>query len=96
MELERDAALFACKQYASMSQDVTKTVVPKLEELLSSLSSTETLKIKILDALQSMNYDLETSCQVKELCLKLLDDQVYLATWETQTFLWIYFTRFAY
>ena len=75
MELERDAALFACKQYAAMSQDVCKTVVPKLEELLTSLSSTETLKIKILDVFQSMNYDLETSEQVRCVCWRLLEDQ---------------------
>ena len=75
MELERDAALFACKQYAAMSQDVSKTVVPKLEELLTSLSTTETLKIKILDVFQSMDYDLETSIQIRNLCFKLLRDQ---------------------
>ncbi|KAL5254696.1 hypothetical protein ACHWQZ_G014209 [Mnemiopsis leidyi] len=75
MELERDAALFACKQYASMSQDVSKTVVPKLEELLTSLSTTESLKIKILDVFQSMDYDLETSIQIRNLCFKLMRDQ---------------------
>lgn len=75
MELERDAALFACKQYAAMSQDVCKTVVPKLEELLVSLSTTESLKIKILDVFQSMDFDLETARQVRKLCFKLLQDQ---------------------
>ena len=75
MELERDAALFACKKYAAQSQDVCKTVVPKLEELLTSLSTTEPLKVKILDVFQWMNYDLETSYQVRLLCLKLLEDQ---------------------
>ena len=75
MELERDAALFACKQYAAMSQDVSKTVVPKLGELMASLSTTEALKIKILDVFESMNYDLETCCQVRKLCLDMLREQ---------------------
>eukprot|EP00116_Pleurobrachia_bachei_P000490 sb/3460752/ len=75
IEMEREAALFACKKFAAVSQDVSRTVVPKLKELLTSLSTTEKQKVKILDVLRSMHLTLETGHLVRGLCLDILSQQ---------------------
>ena len=72
---EKEAAIYACAKYASISQDVSKAIVSKLEELMNCLSTHTSLKIKILSIFQTMKYDYDTAQQVRSLCLDIIEHQ---------------------
>ena len=73
--MECDAAIYACKQYAALSSDVSRSVVTKLDQLITNLATPLNFKVKVLDVFQSMEYD---SITCEQVCLIIFYSCCYL------------------